>query len=154
MGYTVTQIEIAIQAALQANAEVVAAAPSRNIILLNTLDREDLETIAQLGISVGIISLEGKYASDIGQVSDEDGGFGIVVVVPNLRGATSAQTGSVADPGLWEVVEHCRAALHHHSDRLGLEIHDIAVVKRRLLFAGNRGAAAVLECRVQWRHTK
>jgi len=150
MNETVTQIEQAMLSALEADTDL--AEKVRNFDLLSTLDQDELRTLCSLGPMIGVIALRGKYDGDLTGVADETGEFAVVALDHNLRSGAAGKGGAVGEVGVWALLHRAAEVLHHHPERLGLDIHDIVVTSRSLLFASRTACGVSLAVEVTWRH--
>jgi len=149
MSYRVDEIENAL---LDTLAQAPALYYLRAVIILPSLDRPSLEQEAWRGPAAGVIAVSGRYSDDMASVSDEAGLFAVVALNRNLRTPAAALASAAAgETGCWDIIADARAVLH--DNQLGLDIFNCRPLRRYLLFAGDKGAACVLELEITWRHT-
>lgn len=149
MSYRVDEIEDAILATLQADETL--AGYVKAFIPVPSLDPDDLEKIIRQFPTIGVISPRGSYDYSISNVQDEDGLFSVLCFNRNLRSPVAAMRGGAAgEKGLWHLVDDCRAAFK--SGPLATIDALATPLRRQLLFAGSKWAAASLEVQVRWRY--
>jgi phage gp37-like protein len=143
----VDEIEDAILAKLQGNSAL--ASYVRTFTVIPSLDEESLTALIKKFPAIGVISQRGTYDYALSSVEQETGMFAVLCFNRNLRSAVAAVRGSGSEKGVWEVIEDCRRTL---LGGLDVDVIDCLPVRRVLLWAGEKWAAASLEVQVTWRN--
>lgn len=146
----VDEIEDAILGTLRADAAL--ASYVRTFLAVPSLREDVLEKLALAFPAVGVLAERGTYDYSMNGIQDEMGLFLVLCLNRNLRSPMAAlRGGTAAEKGVWDTLEDCRRAVLALPS-LGLEGVDCLARERRLLFAGENFAAAVLEVEARWRH--
>lgn len=151
MNKTVYEIEEAVKDTLEADPELSGMA--RNFLVLDTLDRSELEGMCSLGPVVGVICVQQEFSGSMTNVTDETGRLSVVVLDRNLRSGVAGKSGAAGERGVWDILHRAFQVLHHHPERVNADIQNITAKKARLLFASRRACGVVMEAKVTWRHS-
>lgn len=148
--HTVTEIEDAILTTLQEGCKI--AGYVKTFTHIPSLDQATLERIFRLMPAIGVISDEGVYDYSIGSRQQETGSFAILCFNKNMRSPAASSHGITArEHGVWDMIEDCRRIILPGA-LTGVTIIDCIARRRKLLYAGEKGAAAALEVEVKWRN--
>lgn len=144
---TATEIEDGILETLRADEGL--ASYCRVFQPIPSLDPEQLEKLFTVFPAVGVIAGGGDYVYHSSLMVEDRGLFYVLCFQRNLRGETAAVHGDGLEVGVWEMVEDCRRALSGGTLSLA-GVMGAVPQARRLLFAGDKWAAASLEVLVRW----
>lgn len=148
--YTVTEIEDALLETLEADKTLSGYV--KTFTILPALDEDTLSRLILQFPAVGVVSTSGNYSYMTSNVQQETGDFSLICFNRNLRSPLSSVTGAEGEYGVWDMIDHCRAAILPGSiGTEALNVMDCLAKRRVLLFAGAKWAAAALEIEVKWR---
>jgi hypothetical protein len=148
--YTIADIEDAILDTLKA--DTVLKAYVKTFSPIPALDQATLEKTFRQLPAIGVISDEGTYEYAIGSKQQDTGSFAILCFHKNVRSLTSAMRGGTSsEKGVWDMIDDCRRVILPGA-LSGVTIIDCLARRRKLLYAGEKGAAAALELEVKWRN--
>lgn len=146
---TVTDIEDAILATLEADETL--AGYVKSFAAVPSLDQAALEKTFRKLPAIGVISEEGVYDYALGYSQSDYGTFAILCFAKNMRSPVAAMRGGIAaETGVWDMIDDCRRVVLAGT-LTGVTVIDCLAKRRKLIYAGERGAVAALEIEVQWR---
>jgi len=98
-----------------------------------------------------VISEEGVYDYAVGYQQTDRGIFAVLCFAKNMRSPVAGMRGGIAsEKGVWDMIDDCRQVLLTGT-LTGVTTLDCLTKRRKLIYAGDRGAVAALEIEVQWR---
>ncbi len=147
---TITEIEDAVLALLAEDTSLSAYV--KQFSALPSLEEDVLEKLVRKFPAIGIYSPEGEYDYLCNNIQEERGTFVLICVNRNLRGTGAALHGNedAEEKGLWDMVDDCRQALFPGT-LSDVTIVDMKALRRQLLWAGDKYAAASIDIEVTWR---
>lgn len=146
---TVIDIEDSILATLAADETLSGYVKS--FAAVPALDQASLEKTFRKLPAIGVISEEGVYDYALGYQQADRGTFAVLCFAKNMRSPVAGMRGGVAaEKGVWDMIDDCRRVLLAET-LTGVTVIDCLAKRRKLIYAGDRGAVAALEVEVQWR---
>ena len=146
--HTIADIEDAILATLKADTALKGYVKTFSPI--PSLDQETLEKTFRQLPAIGVISDEGSYDYAINSKQQAIGSFAILCFHKNVRSSTSAMRGGTSsEKGVWDMIDDCRRVVLPGA-LSGVTIIDCLARRWKLLYAGEKGAAAALVLEVKW----